>query len=272
MEQTLLEKSRQGRKGYTLPKLDKILMDVKNDIPDSLLRKMDLQLPEVSENEIARHFTRLSHLNYNIEEGLYPLGSCTMKYNPKVNEYTAAITGFAELHPCSEVRNAQGALQLMYELGEFLKEITGLPGCTLQPAAGSHGEFTGINMIAAYHTDRKDAKRTKILIPDSAHGTNPASSTMAGLSVQQLRSDRRGNIDLEALRAACDDTVVGLMLTNPNTLGLFEEHMEEVARRGRGWGGLLDGGGANRNARGGLARPGVLGFDVKQPATAVHQT
>jgi len=255
MEKTLFEKSRAGRKGYTLPVLDVN----KTEVADGILRKIDLPLPEISENEIARHFTKLSHLNFSIEEGLYPLGSCTMKYNPKINEYTASLPGFIDLHPISEVRNAQGALQLMYELQELLKEITGLQGCTLQPAAGSHGEFTGISMIAAYHA--KDSKRKYILIPDSAHGTNPASSTIAGFSIVAVKSNEKGLVDLEDLKSKCNDEVAGFMLTNPNTLGLFETQIIEIEKLIHGCGGLMYMDGANMNALMGIVRPGDMGFD-----------
>ncbi|MFC2130317.1 aminomethyl-transferring glycine dehydrogenase subunit GcvPB [Bacteroidota bacterium] len=261
MEKTIFEKSRTGRKGYTLPRIDIPETDISNGIPDDLLRKIDLHLPEISENEISRHFTRLSHLNYSIEEGLYPLGSCTMKYNPKVNEITASLPGFTELHPCTEDRNAQGALQLMFELGELLREITGLQGCSLQPAAGSHGEFTGINMIAAYHEDREDAKRTRILIPDSAHGTNPASSAIGGFSIVGVKSNDKGLVDVDDLREKCTDEVAGFMLTNPNTLGLFETQIVEIEKLVHGCGGLMYMDGANMNALMGIARPGDMGFD-----------
>ncbi len=255
MEKTLFEKSRPGRKGYTLPALDV----PKTEISASNSRKIDLALPEISENEIARHFTKLSHLNYSIEEGLYPLGSCTMKYNPKINEYTASLPGFTELHPCSEVRNAQGALQLMFDLQELLKEITGLQGCTLQPAAGSHGEFTGINMIAAYH--QNDSKRKNILIPDSAHGTNPASSAIAGFSIVDVKSNENGLVDIDDLKSKCNDEVAGFMLTNPNTLGLFETQIVEIEKLIHGCGGLMYMDGANMNALMGIVRPGDMGFD-----------
>lgn len=255
MEKTLFEKSRPGRKGYTLPNLDV----EKAELSDNDRRQIELKLPEISENEIARHFTKLAHLNYSIEEGLYPLGSCTMKYNPKINEYTASLPGFTELHPCSEVRNAQGALQLMYELQELLKEITGLQGCTLQPAAGSHGEFTGINMIAAYHAN--DSKRKNILIPDSAHGTNPASSSIAGFSIIDVKSNEKGLVDIQDLKSKCNDEVAGFMLTNPNTLGLFETQIVEIEKLIHGCGGLMYMDGANMNALMGIVRPGDMGFD-----------
>ena len=224
--------------------------------------KDDLPLPEVSEIDLMRHYVHLSQLNHAVDTGFYPLGSCTMKFNPKVNEEAARLPGFTRTHPYQDYRTVQGNLRLMYELQEFLKEIGGFAAVSLQPAAGAHGEFTGILMMRAYHEERGDAKRIKVLIPDSAHGTNPASSAMSGYQVVEIKSDQRGNVDLEELRAHCDDTVVGLMLTNPNTLGLFEEHVLEVAELVHGCGGLVYGDGANMNALLGIARPGDLGFDV----------
>ncbi|MER3514599.1 MAG: glycine dehydrogenase (aminomethyl-transferring), partial [Chloroflexota bacterium] len=185
-----------------------------------------------------------------------------MKYNPKVNEQAARLPGFARTHPLQPLESVQGNLQLLYELQEWLKEIGGFAGCSLQPAAGAHGELSGVLMMRKYHLDRGDTERTKILIPDSAHGTNPASTTMSGLQMVELPSDERGNVDLEALRAACGPDVVGMMLTNPNTLGLFDEHMEEISALVHGCGGLLYGDGANLNALLGISKPGDLGFDV----------
>ncbi|MBI3360241.1 MAG: aminomethyl-transferring glycine dehydrogenase subunit GcvPB [Chloroflexi bacterium] len=249
-----------GRCGVTLPEPDVPLAE---GLPSDLLRDADaLDLPEVSQLDVVRHYLRLSQMNYAIDKGLYPLGSCTMKYNPRLNEDTARLPGFAGSHPLQDPNTVQGNLALMYELQDWLKEIGGFAGVSLQPAAGAHGEFTGILMMRAYHLDRGDTKRTKILIPNSAHGTNPASTTMSGLKVVELPSDARGNIDLEALRQACDDTVVGLMITNPNTLGLFEEHIEQVVKLVHDCGGLVYGDGANMNAMVGIARPGDLGFDV----------
>ncbi len=246
-----------GRVGVLPPDPDVPL----TDLPTDLLRD-DLDLPEVSEVDVVRHYLRLSRLNYSIDQGMYPLGSCTMKYNPRLNEETARLPGFAAIHPYQDPATVQGALKLMYETQRWLAEIAGFAGVSLQPAAGAHGELTGVLIMRAYHHSRGDTKRVKVLIPDSAHGTNPASTTMSGLKVVQLPSDERGNVDLEALRAACDDTVVGLMLTNPNTLGLFEEHLEEVAALVHGCGGLVYGDGANFNAILGIMRPGDLGFDV----------
>jgi len=261
MEKLIFEKSREGRVGYTLPKLD---VDTKNNqfkVPEKLLRKSDLPLPEVSENEIARHFVKLSQLNYNIDQGVYPLGSCTMKYNPKVNELTASLDGFKNLHPFTDEKYAQGALRLMYELGDELKEITGLPGVSLQPAAGSHGEFTGILTFRAYHLDRNDTKRKKILIPDAAHGTNPASAAIAGFEIVNIKSTPEGRVDIDDLASKCGDDVAGFMLTNPNTVGIFESNIRTIEKLIHGCGGLMYMDGANLNALLGIVRPGDMGFD-----------
>ena len=246
-----------GRPGVTLPASDVPAAG----LPKGLVRQ-DLPLPELSELDVVRHFVRLSQLNHSIDTAFYPLGSCTMKYNPKVNEDAARLPGFAFSHPLQDPETAQGNLALMYSIQEWLCEIGGFAGISLQPAAGAHGELTGILIIRAYHTARGDAKRTKILIPNSAHGTNPATTAMSGLEVIELPSDERGNVDLAALRAACDDTVAGLMLTNPNTLGLFEEHVQEVVDQIHACGGLVYGDGANMNALLGVVRPGDLGIDV----------
>jgi len=257
LEPNVYELSTAGRPGHRFPDLDVPVAE----LPTGMLRDQ-LELPELSEQEVVRHFVRLSHLNYGIDTSFYPLGSCTMKYNPKVNEDAARLPGFAHTHPLQDTRVLQGNLALMFTLQEWLAEISGLAGISLQPAAGAHGELTGILMIRAYHQDRGDTDRNKILVPDSAHGTNPATTTMSGLRVVELPSDARGNVDLEALRAECDDTVAGLMLTNPNTLGLFEEHVEEVIELVHDCGGLVYGDGANMNALLGVIRPGDLGFDV----------
>ena len=256
-EPLIYELSSPGRVGVTLPDPDV----PSARLPDGFLRQ-DLPLPELAEVDVVRHFVRLSQLNYGVDVGLYPLGSCTMKYNPKINEDACRLPGFAFTHPLQDPDTAQGNLSLMYHVQEWLKEIGGFAGVSLQPAAGAHGEMTGILIIRAYHQDRGDIKRTKILIPDSAHGTNPASTAMVGLQVVELPSDKRGNVDLDALRAACDETVAGLMLTNPNTLGLFEEHVQEVIQQIHRCGGLVYGDGANMNALLGIVRPGDLGFDL----------
>ncbi len=256
-EPQLCELSVEGRQGINFPQPDVPL----TPLPEGLIRP-DLPMPELSELDVIRHYTRLSQLNYSIDTGFYPLGSCTMKYNPKINEETARYPGFAFTHPLQPIETVQGNLALMYTLQEWLKEIGGFAGMTLQPAAGAHGELTGVLIIRAYHRSRNDTKRDKILIPDSAHGTNPATSAMSGLRVVELKSDARGNIDLDALRQQCDDTLAGLMLTNPNTLGLFDEHVEEVIDLVHQAGGLVYGDGANLNALLGIIRPGDVGFDV----------
>lgn len=256
-EPQLREISVSGRQGIRYPKPDVPLAN----LPGGLERQ-ELPLPEMAELDVIRHFTRLSQLNYSIDTGFYPLGSCTMKYNPRINEETARFPGFASSHPLQPVETVQGNLVLMYTLQEWLKEIGGFAGVTLQPAAGAHGELTGVLIIRAYHHHRGDDTRNKILIPDSAHGTNPATSAMSGMRVVEIKSDSRGNIDLEALRAECDSSLAGLMLTNPNTLGLFDEHVEEVIGLVHGAGGLVYGDGANMNALLGIVRPGDLGIDV----------
>jgi len=257
IEPQLCDLSAPGRQGVRFPQPDVPL----TDLPTDLLRQ-ELPMPELSEMDVVRHFTRLSQLNYSIDTGFYPLGSCTMKYNPKVNEETARLPGFAWAHPMQPIETVQGSLVLMYQMQEWLKEIGGFAGVTLQPAAGAHGELTGVLIIRAYHKERGDEKRDKILIPDSAHGTNPATSAMSGMRVVELKSDARGNVDLQALRAECDNTLAGLMLTNPNTLGLFDENVTEVVRLVHEAGGLVYGDGANMNALLGVIRPGDLGIDV----------
>jgi glycine dehydrogenase subunit 2 len=256
-EHLMCELSSPGRVGVRFPEPDV----PKAPLPEQLTRE-HLPLPEMAEVDVVRYFTRLSQLNYAIDLGLYPLGSCTMKYNPKINEEVARIPGFAALHPLQPIETAQGALAIMYNLQEWLKEIGGFAGVSLQPAAGAHGEMTGVLIIRAYHQSRGDTHRTNILIPDSAHGTNPATSAMSGLNVVELRSDDRGNVDLEALKPHLNDELAGLMLTNPNTLGLFDENVLEVIRLVHQAGGLVYGDGANMNALLGIVRPGDLGFDV----------
>jgi len=257
-EPVLYELSKPGRRASTLPSLD---VPPARLPPAGLLRD-HLELPEVSELDLVRHFVRLSQLNWAIDLGFYPLGSCTMKYNPKVNEAAARLPGFAYTHPYQDTHSVQGNLLLMYELQEMLKEIAGFAGVSLQPSAGAHGELTGVLIMRAYHADRGDTQRTRILVPDSAHGTNPATTTMSGLEVIEVPSDARGNVDLEALRSVCDQTVCGMMLTNPNTLGLFEEHLLQVIDVVHSAGGLVYGDGANLNAVMGIAKPGQLGVDL----------
>jgi len=256
-EPTIFEKSVPERIGVRYPDPDV----PQTELPEEFLRK-DLPLPEMSENEVVRHFTRISQLNHAIDIGFYPLGSCTMKYNPKINEQTARLPGFAQIHPFQPVETVQGALGLMWETQRWLTEISGFDAVSLQPAAGAHGELVGVLIIRAYHSDRGDDKRTKMLVPDSAHGTNPATSAMSGMEMVEIPSDERGNVDLEALQSECDDTLAGLMITNPNTLGLFDENIVEVCRLVHEAGGLVYGDGANMNALLGICRPAAFGIDV----------
>ena len=255
LEPLLFELHRHGRSG-------RHLRDAATDaVPAAFARSEPPVLPELSELQVVRHFTHLSQLNYAVDTGFYPLGSCTMKYNPKVNDRAASLPGFADLHPLQPDAAIQGALRLMYELQEMLAGITGMDAVTLQPAAGAHAEFTAILMFKAYHHARGDTKRRRVIVPDSAHGTNPASAAMCGFDVTTVRSDSRGNIDIAALEDTLGDDVVGLMLTNPNTLGLFEERVREVCAAVHKVGGLVYGDGANMNALMGIARPGDLGLD-----------
>jgi glycine dehydrogenase subunit 2 len=256
-EPLIFEISRPGREGVSLPGCDV----PETEIP-AALRRADLGLPEVAEVDVVRHYVHLSQMNYSVDTGLYPLGSCTMKYNPKVNEVAARLPGFALLHPLQDPATAQGAMALMYALQEMLAEIGGFDSVSLQPSAGAQGELTGILIIRKYHADKGQPGRNRILVPDSAHGTNPASTTMGGLEVVEVPSDSRGNIDLLHLRASLDGRVAGLMLTNPNTLGLFEENLLEVTRLVHEAGGLVYGDGANFNAILGVAKPGRMGIDV----------
>jgi glycine dehydrogenase subunit 2 len=254
---TVYELSVAGRHGIDLPDSDVPL----TTLPAEDIRT-DCDLPELSQLDVVRHYVALSQRNFGVDSGFYPLGSCTMKFNPKVNEAIAKFPGFADTHPLQAPQTVQGNLALMFELQQWLAEIGSFAGVSLQPCAGAQGEFAGLLMMRAWHRARGDLKRTRILIPDSAHGTNPASTTMAGFTAVEIPSDRRGNIDVAAVRAACDDTVAGIMITNPNTLGLYEEHIEEVVRLVHDSGGLVYGDGANMNAVVGVARPGDLGFDV----------
>ena len=254
---TVYELSVPGRAGIDLPECDVPFTE-----PPAEEVRADCDLPELSQLDAVRHYVALSQRNFGVDSGFYPLGSCTMKFNPKVNETIAGFAGFAGAHPLQRQQTVQGNLALMFELQQWLAEIGGFAGVSLQPCAGAHGEFAGLLMMRAYFRERGEAGRTRILIPDSAHGTNPASTTMAGFMAVEIPSDQRGNIDLAAVRAACDDTVAGIMITNPNTLGLFEEQIEEVVRLVRDCGGLVYGDGANMNAIAGIVRPGDLGFDV----------
>lgn len=258
----IFEMSKSGRKAYSLPHCDVPQLALEEMVPRECLREEDARLPEVSEVDVVRHFTRLSQLNYGVDSGFYPLGSCTMKYNPKVNEDVAALAGFTQVHPLQPAETVQGCLEILYRMDRLLSEITGMDRFSLQPAAGAHGEMTGLMIIKAYHQHRGDVKRSKIIVPDSAHGTNPASAAMVGFDVVEVKSNDRGEVDLEALKAVVDDTTAGLMLTNPNTLGLFEGNILEIADIVHKAGGLLYYDGANMNAILGIARPGDMGFDV----------
>lgn len=256
-EPLLYEASVPGRAACLMPECDVPLAA----LPASAVRDR-LLLPEVTEVDVVRHYTRLSQYNFGVDLGMYPLGSCTMKYNPKVNEVAAQLPGLADVHPYQPAETIQGALRLMYDLQTMLGEIAGLPAVTLQPAAGAHGELTGILICRkALHTCGQCGRDT-VLIPDSAHGTNPATSAMTGFRVVEVKSDSRGNVDLDDLRAKADGRLVAMMLTNPNTVGLFDEHIREIAAIVHEAGGLFYGDGANLNAIVGVARPGDLGFDV----------
>ncbi|HEU4753900.1 MAG TPA: aminomethyl-transferring glycine dehydrogenase subunit GcvPB, partial [Armatimonadota bacterium] len=260
-EPVLYEQSVSGRVGYALPPLD-----VPAEDPAALLGgaplRADLPLPEVSELQVIRHFIRLSQRNHAIDVGFYPLGSCTMKYNPKINEEVVRYPGISECHPYQPQDQVQGELALMWALQRLLCEIGGMDQATLQPAAGAAGEFTGLLILRAYHRHRGDAQRDTIIVPDSAHGTNPATAARCGFKTLSIRSNDRGRVDLEALKAAVNERTAGIMLTNPNTLGLFETDIQEIARVVHDAGGLLYMDGANMNAILGVTRPGDMGFDV----------
>lgn len=258
----IIDLSKKGRKAYSLPANDVEMSITEEMLPDNLKRKSEPRLPEVYEVDVIRHYTNLSNKNYGVDTGFYPLGSCTMKYNPKINEDMASLEGFAAIHPYQNEEQVQGALGLMYDLGEKLSEITGMAGYTLQPAAGAHGELTGLMIIKKYHELRGDTKRKKVIVPDSAHGTNPASATSVGYDIVEIKSDKMGGVDLEALKEALDDEVAGLMLTNPSTLGLFEKNILEISKLVHDAGGLVYYDGANMNAIMGKARPGDMGFDI----------
>lgn len=260
-ESLIFEKSVAGRRGYTFPALDVPSIDPAQGLPHETLRRISAPLPEVSELDVIRHYTRLSQLNFSIDTHFYPLGSCTMKYNPKVCEQVAAFTGFKALHPLQPASTVQGFLQVYHELERALSEICGMAEFTLQPAAGAHGELTGLLIARAYH-QYKGTPRKTVIVPDSAHGTNPASAMIAGYRVISIRSDARGRVDLQALKSALNSDTAVFMLTNPNTLGLFETQIHEIARLVHDVGALLYLDGANMNALVGLIRPGDLGFDL----------
>lgn len=258
----IFESSTPGRIGYSLPEMDVPVLDLSSLLPEGYLRSEEPELPEVSELDIMRHYTALSRRNHGVDSGFYPLGSCTMKYNPKINENVARFNGFAHVHPLQDESSVQGALELLYDLQQHLIEITGMDEVTLQPAAGAHGEWTGLMMIRAYHEANGDLKRTKVIVPDSAHGTNPASASVAGLETITVKSNEYGLVDLDDLRRVVGEDTAALMLTNPNTLGLFEENIMEMAEIVHSAGGKLYYDGANLNAVLSKARPGDMGFDV----------
>lgn len=260
-DKLIFELSRPGRKGYELP-ADNFGTDGMAEIPASLLREQPADLPEVSELEVVRHFTNLSNKNFGVDTGFYPLGSCTMKYNPKINEELATLPEFAALHPLQDEKTAQGALELYWNLQNMLAQLSGLAEFTLNPYAGAHGELTGLMVMRQYHISRGDNKRTKVIVPDSAHGTNPASAMVAGLEVVEVKSKPNGSIDVEDLKPLLDDSIAGIMMTNPNTLGMFETEIMEIAKLVHEAGGLLYYDGANLNPLLGKVRPGDMGFDI----------
>lgn len=260
-DKLIFELSRPGRKGYSLP-ADNFGVDGMAAIPADLLRKKNAELPEVSELEVVRHFTNLSSKNFGVDTGFYPLGSCTMKYNPKINEELAALPEFNGIHPLQDTSTAQGALELYWNLQKMLSNIAGLAEFTLNPYAGAHGELTGLMVMRQYHMSRGDNKRTKVIVPNSAHGTNPASAMVAGLEVVEVKSKPNGSIDVEDLKPLLDDTIAGIMMTNPNTLGMFETEILEIAKLVHEAGGLLYYDGANLNPLLGKVRPGDMGFDI----------
>ncbi len=254
----IFEKSREGRGQALLPECDVPVISP----PEDFLRKSELNLPQASETELSRHYTQLMKRTFGINNGFYPLGSCTMKYNPKINDEIARLSGFSGVHPLQPEESVQGCLEVMKKAEEALCEITGMDAMDFQPAAGAHGEYTGLKLIWAYHQERGDTKRTKIIVPDSAHGTNPASAAMAGFSVINVPSTKEGYVDTQELRRVAGEDTAGFMLTNPNTIGMFDENILEITQIIHEAGGLNYYDGANLNAIMGIARPGDMGFDV----------
>jgi glycine dehydrogenase subunit 2 len=261
MEKLIFETGSEGRNGCSLPKLDVPDAAESSFIPGNLLRRKEALLPEVSELDCIRHFTRLSRLNYSVDTNFYPLGSCTMKYNPRINEKIASLPQFSALHPYQPESSVQGMLKLLYDTEQMLCRICGMDAFTLQPAAGAHGELTGMLIARAYHVSKGDPRK-KVLIPDSAHGTNPASAALCGYEVVTVKSGPDGRIDIGALKDAAGQDVAVMMLTNPNTLGLFEKDIKKIADIIHGSGALLYLDGANMNALAGVSRPGDMGFDI----------
>lgn len=257
----IFELSKSGRIGYSLPD-NEWKRGTENGIPSDLLRESPLNLPETDELTVVRHYTNMSNNNFGVDTGFYPLGSCTMKYNPKINEEMASLPGFCRIHPSQDEEFSQGALELYYNVQKTLSEISGLHTFTLNPYAGAHGELTGLMIIRTYHEKRGDTKRTKIIVPDSAHGTNPASAAVCGLQIVEVKSTADGTVDVEDLKPLLGDDIAGMMMTNPNTLGIFERKIPEIARLIHDCGGLMYYDGANLNPMLGVCRPGDMGFDV----------
>ncbi|MCH4382610.1 aminomethyl-transferring glycine dehydrogenase subunit GcvPB [Staphylococcus haemolyticus] len=258
----IFERSREGRYVYSLPQSDIKTDSVESILDDKFIRKNKAEFPEVAELDLVRHYTELSNKNFGVDSGFYPLGSCTMKYNPKINEKIARIPGFAESHPLQEEEQVQGSLEIVYSLQEELKEITGMDEVTLQPAAGAHGEWTALMIFKAYHLDNGEGHRDEVIVPDSAHGTNPASASFAGFKAVTVKSNERGEVDIEDLKRVVNENTAAIMLTNPNTLGIFEKNIMEIREIVHEAGGLLYYDGANLNAIMDKVRPGDMGFDA----------
>lgn len=258
----IFERSREGRYAYSLPQSDIKTDSVESILDDKFIRKNKAEFPEVAELDLVRHYTELSNKNFGVDSGFYPLGSCTMKYNPKINEKVARIPGFAESHPLQEEEQVQGSLEIVYSLQEELKEITGMDEVTLQPAAGAHGEWTALMIFKAYHLDNGEGHRDEVIVPDSAHGTNPASASFAGFKAVTVKSNERGEVDIEDLKRVVNENTAAIMLTNPNTLGIFEKNIMEIREIVHEAGGLLYYDGANLNAIMNKVRPGDMGFDA----------
>ena len=261
IEPLIFEKSSSGRRCFTLPACDVPNKPITNLLPQNMLRKQEVILPEVSEIDVVRHFTRISQMNFCVDTNFYPLGSCTMKYNPRINEEAARMEGFTKLHPYQPLEQCQGILKLLYDFEQMLKIISGMPAFTLQPAAGAHGELTGMLIIRAY-MEKKGETRHKIIVPDSAHGTNPASAALCGYEVESIQSNAEGLVDIKKLKESFTRDTAALMITNPNTLGLFEKDIVEICKIAHDAGGLVYCDGANMNALMGIARPGDMGVDI----------
>lgn len=261
-DKLIFELSKPGRKGYTLPRGRFGGKSLEESLPKGLLRAEAPALPQVSEPDVVRHYTLLSQMNFGVDTGFYPLGSCTMKYNPKINEEVAALPSFQGLHPLQSDESVQGALEVYYETDKALAAITGMKHFTFAPCAGAHGELTGLMIMRSYHNSRGDYARRKVIVPDSAHGTNPASAAVCGLEIVEVKSGSDGLIDVEALKPLLGNDIAGIMMTNPNTLGLFEKNIKEIASLVHGCGGLLYYDGANMNPLLGVVRPGDMGFDI----------